>query len=142
MQQGVDQRSRPVTRRRMNHHSLGLVHDHDIRIFVEDLEGDRLGLDGRHRSFGILDFQHVPVVHLPGQPSRPAVEAHLDHPPLDLAACEQPEGTGDVGVDPGSRRLEVSDLEAKGLLLGAHGFFPPRSPLRPLGPTRTGRSRR
>lgn len=49
MQQGILKRAIMVTGRRMNHQSLGLVHDDDGFILVEDRQGNRFGCNGCDR---------------------------------------------------------------------------------------------
>lgn len=52
VEQGIDQRSRPVSVRRMHHHTRGFVQDNEIIILINDVQGDVLrfcSLRGRRR---------------------------------------------------------------------------------------------
>ena len=50
IQQRVHQRPAVMARRRMHHHALGLVHDNDISVFIQDVQRDVLRQDIRLHS--------------------------------------------------------------------------------------------
>lgn len=56
--QGVYQRARIMTGRRMDHHALGLIHQDHVAVLIKDIQGDVFSQDLRlHR-----------LRHLKGQP--------------------------------------------------------------------------
>ena len=48
-EQGIDKCSRPMAGGGVDDHAGGLIDRQEIFIFIEDLEGDRLGLEGGFR---------------------------------------------------------------------------------------------
>jgi hypothetical protein len=62
-EKGIDQRAAFRARRRVNDHSLGLVENKQVVIFINDVERDRLGRDARWRGRG-RRFQRYQIAGL------------------------------------------------------------------------------
>src|SRR5712692_4107086 len=114
-QQRVDEGARVMAGRRMHNHARRLVDDHQVRVFVDDLERDRLG--GRNRDVGRWDLvlDDVPFRNAVRGIGGLAVDA-------DHVAFDEPRGSRtaelafalrDEAVEPG--RGDLGDQAALGL---------------------------
>jgi hypothetical protein len=62
VQQRVDERAALVARARVHHHARSLGHHHEIAIFVEHLEGKRLGHRDRRDCWGLEHHEGLMAV--------------------------------------------------------------------------------
>jgi hypothetical protein len=87
-------------------HAGGLVDDHEVAVFVEDVERDVLGRDRRRELLGQVVLDNVARRDAVGGAARPAIEqdCRLPGEPRGGGAAEARSVLGQEAVQPRRRR--------------------------------------
>ena len=111
MEQRIDERAVRCSRRRMDDHAARLVDDDDVRILVEDVQGDGFRQDLQLPRFGNFRLHGIPCAQLRVCLRRPAVDedaAAFDQL-LDMGARNLQFPAGEKAVETFSRSPFVDD---------------------------------
>ncbi len=113
--QRVGERMGGVAAARMDHHSLGLVHHHDVGVLIEDIQRDVLWDEIQGWSFRPADPHHVPELQPLAETSGLTVDQRLLDPAPRLASREEPEALGEEQIEPHPGQLRPVHRGLSGL---------------------------
>ena len=139
IQQRVDQRAVRIAGRRMNHHSLWLVHHQQERVLVDNFQRNVLGYRFNGLRVGQNNLHHHPRHSLLFFVDRPSAGRHLSvlHQGLDLTAGKIPADFRQPAVHPLPallrRNREFTTFHAQwgpaARMTGMQTFSPDASPI-------------